>query len=412
MAVVSLDRESRSERAFFSPRFLIKIEGVGLPRDIARDVVSVTYKDDVTSIDSFELTLNNWDAARTAHKYVGSETQADLDDATEASRLYKVFEPCDKSASVSMGYADKDELLRLMVVGNFTTLEPSWPSGGPPTLTVRGLNVLHQLRTKQYTEPWPNKSDSQIAEEIARKVDKETGKKRFPLPIVIDAKAKAREPVLDMVSQKNQYDIDFLFQRARERGYVLFVQEQDREVRGSKKRLYFGPSQGQGVPGLRDVTFELVWGRSLVDFKPTLTTANQVRSVTVKGWNRRTKVAIKEKADLDSGDVTCNRDLHRLLKQCDPRDEVVVDEPVFDQRQARRRAVAILEDRLKEIVKASGTTVGLPDLRAGRLVRIGGVGSRFSGTYFVTDTTHTIGDTGYTTKFNARRENDCAGAGR
>ena len=41
---------------------------------------------------------------------------------------------------------------------------------------------------------------------------------------------------------------------------------------------------------------------------------------------------------------------------------------------------------------ATGTTVGLPDLRAGQRVRIKGVGSRFSGTYFVTKTTHTIND--------------------
>ena len=37
-------------------------------------------------------------------------------------------------------------------------------------------------------------------------------------------------------------------------------------------------------------------------------------------------------------------------------------------------------------------------------MQIGGLGSRFSGTYFVTDTTHTIGAGGYTTRFSARRE--------
>jgi hypothetical protein len=37
-------------------------------------------------------------------------------------------------------------------------------------------------------------------------------------------------------------------------------------------------------------------------------------------------------------------------------------------------------------------------------VVIGGVGARFSGTYFITDTTHSINDGGYVTRFNARRE--------
>ena len=32
------------------------------------------------------------------------------------------------------------------------------------------------------------------------------------------------------------------------------------------------------------------------------------------------------------------------------------------------------------------------------------VGVRFSGEYFITDTTHTISDAGYITKFNGRRE--------
>ena len=48
--------------------------------------------------------------------------------------------------------------------------------------------------------------------------------------------------------------------------------------------------------------------------------------------------------------------------------------------------------------------MGLPDLRAGQKVRITKLGTRFSGTYFVIKTTHTLGDGGYTTKFTARRE--------
>ena len=52
----------------------------------------------------------------------------------------------------------------------------------------------------------------------------------------------------------------------------------------------------------------------------------------------------------------------------------------------------------------SGTTVGLPELRGGSNVLIKGVGSRLSGTYFVTQTEHVINDSGYITKFQARRE--------
>ena len=90
------------------------------------------------------------------------------------------------------------------------------------------------------------------------------------------------------------------------------------------------------------------------------------------------------------------------------REEIVVDETFFDRQEARRRALALLTERQKDMVKGTGTTVGLPDLRVGQRILIKGLGARFSGTYFVTDTTHTIGDSGYTTRFGARREDEGA----
>jgi phage protein D len=141
-----------------------------------------------------------------------------------------------------------------------------------------------------------------------------------------------------------------------------------------------------------------------LDFKPTLATHNQIKSVTVCGWNRRSKKQISAKSLVTDAKFRMNQDIQRLITQCHPREEIVVHEPVFTPQQAQQRADAILTDRLRGFVKATGTTVGLADLRAGVNVQIGGLGSRFSGTYFVTGTTHTIGGNGYTTRFTARRE--------
>ena len=399
--IVDLFTESLKQRGFYAPQFEIRIKGAKIPNDILRDVVEVTYKDNWKEIDSFELTVNNWDPSTNDFKYVGSETKETLALDTDESKRYRLFEPCSKEVEVKMGYTSD---LKVMLTGNFTTMEPNFPSSGGPTLAVRGLNILHQLRRKQFVTAWENKKDSEIAKNLATLRDPQTGKKRFPMPVEIDKNALGDETPIDYVAQQNQYDIDFLLARARQRGYVMFIQEADKQVRGSKRRLYFGPSHEGQIPGLRDVTFKLEWGKSLIDFKPTLTTANQVRSVTVNGWNRRTGKPIVEKASLEDPDLNRNRDLYELLKKCDPREEVVVEEAFFSKRQAKDRARAILMDRQKEMVKASATTVGLPDLRAGKMVQIQGLGSRFSGTYFITDTTHTIGNSGYTTKFNARRE--------
>ena len=410
MAIVDLFAESKEQKGFYVPQFEIWIKDEAsarreqreqLPDEILRDVVEVTYKDNCKEIDSFELTVNNWDPTTNSFKYVGAETAETLKQDTPEGQRQRLFEPCNKEVELRMGYVGD---LRVMLTGNFTTMEPNFPNSGAPTLSVRGLNILHQLRRKQYVYAWETKRDSEIAKNLETLRDRETGKKRFPLPIEIDPTALSKEPEIEYVAEQNQYDIDFLLARARQRGYVIFIQEADPKVRGSERRLYFGPSQEGRIPGLRDVTFKLEWGKSLIDFKPTLTTANQVRSVTVNGWNRRTGKPIQKTITLDDRKFTRNRDLYELLQKCDPREEIVVEEPVFTPRQAEDRAFAILSDRQKEMVKATATTVGLPDLRAGKLVQIEGLGSRFSGTYFITETTHTIGSNGYTTKFCARRE--------
>jgi phage protein D len=410
--IVTLDQESLQQGAFYVPQFQLRIEGVGLPRDVLRDITEITYTDNVKEIDSFEMTVNNWDPTTRDFKYVGSETAASLQQNTQQSQLQHLFEPCGKSADLLMGYGGN---LVVMLTGNFTTMEPNFTSGGPPTLTVRGLNVLNKLRTKQFTTAWVGKKPSEIAENIATLRDPSNGNaKRFPLPIVTDPNAKGGEQPLDYEAQSNQYDIDFLLNLARQNGYVVFVLEADPTASSndikSQKRLFFGPSQGGQGAGLRQVTFNLEWGKSLLEFKPTLTVANQIKSVTVNGWNRQTNQPIAATVTIDDPKLQLNKDLHSLItEKCDAREEVVVDEPVFTPGQARQRAIAILSDRQKEMVKASGTSIGLADLRAGQRVLIGGLGARFSGTYFITDTTHTIGDSGYTTQFNARREDNGTG---
>jgi len=404
MTLTTLDQESRLHpEGFYVPQFEVRIEGSGLDDDVVRDIVQVTYRDSITEIDSFELTVNNWDPIASTFRYVGAETPESLRSGTQQSRLQRLFEPSRKRVEVRMGYLDA---LQLMVTGHFTTMEPSFSSSGGSTLIVRGLNVLHELRCKKHTTTWTGRKDSQIANEIDDLRD--NGKKRFPLPIVTEPGVLQDEPIIPYVAQRSQYDIDFLLSRARQRGYVVFVKEPDDQ--NPKQRLYFGPSEGGQGLGLRPVTYELEWGRSLIEFKPTLSTASQVATVTVAGWNRRTRQQIRGTATLADRAIRCNRDLFELLGQEDSREDQVVNEPVYTESQARQRARAILSERTKEILKASGSTVGLPDLRAGQRLRIVGLGSRFSGTYFVTETTHTIGDGGYTTRFSARREEGCGGA--
>ena len=400
MGVVTLREESARHGGFYVPRFEIRIAGANLPLDVLRDVMQVTYKDNVKELDSFEITVNNWDAAKKQFKYVGVETPESL----KKNPLHSLFNPCGHDVDILMGYGSRP--LKLMLKGNFTTMEPNFPSSGGSTLAVRGLNVLHKLRTNRYSYAWSKEKPSTIAKSFETLPDpdpKRKDRKRFPLPVNIENNDVKREDDIEYLAQSNQFDIEFLLALARRVGYDVFIEEEQKK--GNEvvrpRQLYFGPSDANHA-GVKPATFELKWGLSLIDFKPTLTTANQVKTVTVNGWDREKKQPIKGTASIDS--VLLNADLRENFVSCDQREERVEDLPVFDQKEADTLAMGMLLDRSKDLVKATGTCVGLPELRAGQRVVIGNLGSRFNGEYFVTDTTHTMGDSGYITKFSARRE--------
>jgi phage protein D len=194
----------------------------------------------------------------------------------------------------------------------------------------------------------------------------------------------------------NQYPIVFLMERARRIGYELTMDY----IKGQHQVIFHFRPTSEVVRR----TYILEWGVSLISFQPTLRTAGQVSKVTVRGWSPKTKEPIvgtatrkdiKDEKVVDPSAVGLN----------DPQtaQEVTVDLPISSKDEAKRQAKDILRKQATELITAKGKTIGVPDLRAGVKVQIKGLG-RFSGTYVITDTTHTIGDGGYTTDFGARME--------
>lgn len=357
---------------FYVPAFEVKVSNQSLRRDVIRDITTVTYKDNIKEIDSFDMTINNWDAQTRDFKYSDS----------------KLFDP-GQTIELWMGYFGQNRL-RLMLTGEITSLRPSFPSGGQPTLVISGLNVLHRFRKKQESFSYTKKTDSEIAKEIAKRLN-----------VDFDPQAGVQEEQQNLF-QDNQYDILFLMERARRNGYSLFIEEAGTQGKASKPRLFFGPSDR-----VRRVTYTIKYGRSLIDFQPTLTTANQVGQVKVRGWDSVKKQAIEATATRSQlatkgvGSVGRQADIDPAFNQ---REEVIVNQPVNSKKEAETLAKQTLENIAKDMVKGTGNVVGLPDLRAGNVVFLEGLGQRFSGRYFVTATTHTIGDSGYTTQFECRRE--------
>jgi uncharacterized protein len=381
MAVIPLHKTTSptgEPENFYVPHFQFNVVGGGQALRL-QDVMRVTYQDNLEDIDSFEITVGNWDDTARTFRYEppGPSTPHAIDPGTRVE--------------LWLGYLNNQ---RLVMTGEITTLEPSYPESGPPTLTIRGLNRLHSLRRKQHT--WSPDKPMRISEvaKLLGDMPVSDDKPGLGLPVLIAEDYAQREPLEPFIFMNNQYDILFLLERARRLGYEVYLGLDENH----KEFLWFGP-----VETLRDVSYELEWGNSLTSFRPTLTTARQVSQVTVRGWDRKAQKPIEGSAKLGDKDVPINLDQNSVAVAVQGRQEIVTDRPLRTQEEANTMARRILADIANDMVVGSGSTVGLPDLRAGRKVHIRGLGDRFNGVYFVTQTTHTLGE-GYRTQFTAKRQ--------
>jgi phage protein D len=385
-----------TDQDFYVPAFRLMIRG----QDVEvqnNDVISVTYEDSLDKIDSFNLTVMNWDPEKRTFKYSDAHT----------------FDP-GQEVELFMGYYrnGKDEL-QSMLIGRITTLSPNFPAGGGPTLTVTGLNLFDRFRTAQITKPFVKATDTQIAQALVQKITEDlnqdssvTPKLKLQIdPDDIEDNGQFEDP-LDYVLVNNQYPILFLMERARRIGYELTLED----ISSGVVTFGFGPTSG-----VTDPTYVLEWGKTLISLQPNLQMTNQVSKVTVKGWNPTGKAKFEatitraELAKKNPGIVNPS-DLGVQDPSMSQKKEIVVDRPIKSQAEANNLARNTLLQIGQTLVEAKGKTVGLPGLRAGVKVQIKGLGARFSGppkkefSYLVTSTTHTIGDGGYTTDFTARME--------
>lgn len=393
--IIPLHKETQP---FYVPAFELHVKGSQVP---VRDVIELRYEDGIEKIDGFTLTVNNWNTVTQKPLYYGHEADPGIFAPGNEIRLF-------------MGYQGD---LRLMMTGMITSIDVQFPETGSSRIVVSGLNVLERLRTKQYTWSWPDDGneggvrDSEIAQWLQFPADDKAGRPGLGIEVQIDKNAAAKEPLLPHIYMNNQFPIIFLMERARRCGYEVLVGEE--LLPGSTPKspkinrfLYFGPTAS-----LRNITYELEWGKSLVSFHPTFASAQQIFAARVCGWDRTAKKRIEERRTLDdllaeagkSGKPVLPNADHVPVARAANREEVITDPPARTVEEAKKRADEVLTKMIGRMVEATGTTVGLPDLRAGKSVSITRTGVQFDGLYTVVSSTHTFDSSGYRTSFSARR---------
>jgi phage protein D len=281
------------------------------------------------------------------------------------------------AVEIKMGYAGAGTLTSL-IAGEITALEPAFVVSGLPVLKVRGYDRRHRLQRGRKTRTFLQKKDSDIASQIGG----EAG---------LTVKATDSGATLDYALQANRTDWEFLCERARLIGY---------EVAVSEKTLLFRPV---GNDQMEILTLDFSSG--LIEFNPRLSLAGQATEVKIQSWSVKEKKAVL--ADSRTGNSTmggqstgaeiANTAFGNAI-------DVVTDRPVEVQGEADQLAKARFNDLILDLITGEGSCQGNPALRAGKVIKIGSIGQRFGGSYYVTSAIHRVSpQSNYVTEFAVRR---------
>lgn len=342
---------------YYAPDFEVRIQGLTVAADVRQSVLELTYDNHLDQADMFSLRL------------------ADPQSRFIDSPLFAIG----NRVEIHLGYVGQ---LRPVMLGEVAALEPSFGAGASPTLTITGYDKSYRMRhntPSRMTFKFMN--DSAIAGLIALE--------NLLIPAVDPSPLPPRESV-----QQTGSDWALLSELAERNFFEVFV---------SWDKLVFR------APRPQTEMVVLEWGRNLVSFSPRFATATQAGIQVIRGFNQELAQSIVMALPAIAAGAGMDEIIERLggnfvqqLASLGRR--VARNQAVESPLDAAILAKSLLQQLLEGIFEGTGTCLGIPELRAGDLVEIRGVGKRFSGAYKLRQVTHSIGDDGYQTKFEVSRK--------
>lgn len=267
--------------------------------------------------------------------------------------------------------------------GEITGFEAEYEATRGRTV-VRGYDMSHRLHRGRNTQTYKNVTDSDIARQVASNAGLQVGQ--------IDSTSVTYEHV----SQANQSDWDFLKSRAREIGYELTMDD--------GKFCFRQPIQASGAPQPGDYQNhtdpqQLVFGDDLIEFRPRVTSAEQVTGINVRGWDPDQKQSVLGSGQPATVAASAQKDPSTLAGLFGSPTFTVVDRPLAQQGEVDGVAGAVAEAIASSFAEAEGVARGNPKLTAGATVSIGVVGDPFEGQYTLSEARHVFNENGYRTHF-------------
>ncbi|MGB4912735.1 MAG: contractile injection system protein, VgrG/Pvc8 family [Candidatus Dechloromonas phosphoritropha] len=342
-------------------RFTLTIGGVTLAPAVKADISSLELCEDLNMPAMLTFSLNLWDSMRLRLK----------EDYLDQFALGTPIE-------LTLGINSESAVFS----GEVTALEPVFGGlDGHDSLKVQAYNRLHRLTFGDHQRTFKDRTSSDIASEIASNLG---------LTASVDS-TNDKHPHL---TQINETDLAFLLRLARPLNYEVSVED---------KTLSFCKPKPQA-----GAVVSLTYRRDLVEFTPRQRAMPEGTKVEVRGWDVKTKKPIvgkagpgDETAKMGSGQTGAERSAAAFSATSTT--HTISAPALINADQATQIAKAWYDRQQNTFIKAEGECAGSPLIRAGKTIDIAGVGKVFSATYYVESAKHTIGPTGYRTRFEVTR---------
>ncbi len=357
---------------FFVDKFKLKIvmlEDVML----SADVVEVVVDTNVFMPAMFTVIIQD-----DPDPYVGIMKYVDIDPR------FKIGAPVSIGFETTDTYTGVIPISNTIIEGEITSIEPIF-FDGRAQLRIRGYDRLHRLMRGKQTRAFQMMNDMMIISKIAGEVGM--------TPVV----AGAPTSIEDYVLQYNQTNWDFLTERAQLYGYQMYA---------DGRQLMVTPME---TPRSL-IPVELKVGENLSRFEPRLVSMGQATKTSVTGWDPEKQMGVKSFSAMSKPKTTTGElmtgSATAMMAFGKAEDNFVPEKTVRSVGEATTIAKARFDDIQSQFVKASGEVKpGAPNLVAGSMGVVIGAGTRFSGTYYITEARHIWRQGEYSVQFQATGRN-------
>ncbi|MFD4376708.1 VgrG-related protein [Streptomyces sp. NPDC058486] len=261
---------------------------------------------------------------------------------------------------------------RPLLSGVVTALELELDESGTYTV-VRGLDETYKLLRGARVAAYQNMTLSDIVGQVAQRAGLKPG--------TVDVAG----PVLDHVAQANVSDWAFVRGLAEEAGAQAYVRDGMLHV--------VKPAEAGGAPDAsaradRD-PLVLERGANLLRCRASVSAAEQVSEVEVRGWDVRGKRALVGRAPAGSSStLALGVTAAQVTEPLGEARHVVTDGGYGTQERVDRAAKALAERIAGSFAELEAVIRGNPEVRAGTAVALNAVGAPFEGRYTVTSSRH------------------------